>query len=158
MPGDLSGDQRGTPGAISWAGLAGLRISWFCRPGEGRRVHAGADRVPSGVGQPDSCDQSLLGAQGFLDQAGIYVDEPELGAAEQSQRAVAGHVAPGQEVGPHAGQVAMAHALVPRVVGGNGPALFDPVKVDQRVGDVRLAQEPCRLVGDGRLPDPDRSG
>ena len=59
-------------------------------------MHAGADRVPSWVGQPDPCDQPVLGAQGFLDQAGIEVDEPELGAAEQPQCAVTGHVTPDQ--------------------------------------------------------------
>src|SRR3984957_1571961 len=66
------------------------------RPGEGRRVHAGADRVPSWVGQPDSCNQPVLGAQGFLDQAGIDVDEPEFGPAEQPEGAVTRHVTPGQ--------------------------------------------------------------
>ena len=96
MPGDLRCVQRGTPGAISWAGLAGLRMSWFCRPGQGRRVNAGADRVPPGVGQADPGDEPVPGAQGVLDQARVDLHEPELGAAEQPQRPVPGHVAPGQ--------------------------------------------------------------
>ncbi|MGH3181907.1 MAG: hypothetical protein ACRDOE_08375 [Streptosporangiaceae bacterium] len=32
----------------------------------------------------------------------------------------------------------------------------DPCQIGQRVGDVRLAQQPCGLGGDGRRPDPDR--
>ena len=62
------------------------------------------------------------------------------------------------EVGPQAGQVAVGQPLVPRIVGGDRPALLDPGEIDQRVGDVRLAQQPCRLGGNGRLSDPDRPG
>jgi hypothetical protein len=42
------------------------------------------------------------------------------------------------EVGLYTGQVAVAYALV-WVVGGDGPTLLDPVEIDQRAGDVRLA-------------------
>src|ERR1700735_5252081 len=56
----------------------------------------GTDRVPVGVGQPDPGDEPAAGTDGFLDDAGIDVDEAQLGAAEQPQRPVAWHIAPGQ--------------------------------------------------------------
>src|ERR1051326_858310 len=110
-------------------------MSWSCRPGEGRRVHAGADRVPSRVGQPDSCDQPVLWAQGLLDQAGIDVDEPELGAAEQPQGAVTRHVTPGQ-----------AKVAVGAVAADEPPAEIQAVVVAAR-GDWHLPACRWRVAG-----------
>jgi hypothetical protein len=57
-----------------------------------RGSQAGADRVASVVGQADAGDEAVAGAHGIGDEAGRDVDETQLGAAEHSQRAVAGHV------------------------------------------------------------------
>ena len=65
-------------------------------PGEVRRVDAGADRVPPGVGQPDPGDELVTRPQGLLDQTGIDVDQAELGPAEHAQRPVALQVTPDQ--------------------------------------------------------------
>lgn len=45
----------------------------------------------------------------------------------------------------------------PRIVGGHRPALLDRVEIDQRVRNVRLAQQVRGRDGDGRLPNPDRA-
>src|SRR5579859_4490856 len=71
-------------------------MSWFRRPGESRGMNASADRIPPGIGQPDPGEEPVAGAHGLLGEAGIDVHQPELGAAEQPQRAVAGNLAPGQ--------------------------------------------------------------
>src|SRR5215813_14787196 len=61
-------------------------MSWFRRPGE-----AGFPR------QADSGDELVSGAHGFLDEAGINLDELELAAADQPHRAVSANVAPGEK-------------------------------------------------------------
>ena len=66
------------------------------RPGDGGRADPGTDWVAPGVGQPDPGQEPLAGAHRLLDEPGIDVGEPELGAAEHPQRSVAGDVAPGQ--------------------------------------------------------------
>ena len=63
-----------------------IRIGWFRRPGEAR-----------GAGQADPGDEPVPGAHRFLDKPGIHAAEPELAAADQPQRAVAVHVAPGEK-------------------------------------------------------------
>src|SRR5262249_17397329 len=65
-------------------------------PGERRRIHPGADRVPAGMGEADPGDEPVPGPHRLLDQPGIHVDQPELGTAEQPQRSVAWDIPPGQ--------------------------------------------------------------
>jgi hypothetical protein len=54
-------------------------------------------RVPPRCRSAGSGDEPAPGAHGFLDEAGIDAGEPELAAAEQPQRAVAGNVTPGEK-------------------------------------------------------------
>jgi hypothetical protein len=61
------------------------------------------------------------------------------------------------EISPHAGQIAVGQALVPRVVSGDRPALLDPREIDQCMSDICLAQQPCRLGSDRCLADPSRA-
>jgi hypothetical protein len=56
----------------------------------------GADRVAPGIGEADAGGEPVPGPHGLLDHGGIHVNEPELGAAEQPQRPVAGYIAPDQ--------------------------------------------------------------
>jgi hypothetical protein len=68
--------------------LAGFRIGWSRRPGQGGFPPVPVSRIGRRAG---------AGAHGFLDEAGIDAGEPELAAAEQPQRAVAGNVTPGEK-------------------------------------------------------------
>src|SRR3984885_12522208 len=52
------------------------------RPGDGGRTDSGTDWVAPGVGQPDPGQEPLAGAHRLLDEPGIDIGEPELGAAE----------------------------------------------------------------------------
>src|SRR5436190_558890 len=80
------------------------------------RPDAGADRVAPGVGEADPGDELVAWAHGVLDEDGIDVDQPDLDAAEQPERAVAGNLAPGQ-----------AEVAVGAVTGHEGPPEGDAV-------------------------------
>src|SRR5258708_13053519 len=64
-------------------------MSWFGGPD-------GAGPARS-AGQPDPGDEPVPGAHGCLDEARINLDELELAAADQPQRAVVANVAPGEK-------------------------------------------------------------
>src|SRR5258706_1753469 len=62
----------------------------------GGPAHVGAARVAPGVGQADPDDEPVARAHGVLDEGGVDLREAELAPAEQAQRAVSGHVTPGE--------------------------------------------------------------
>ena len=88
LPGHRARPHRG-PGCHPAGTSALARAVRGNGPGEVRRVDAGADRVPLGVGQPDPGDERVARPQGLLDEARIDVDQAQLGPAEQVQRPVA---------------------------------------------------------------------
>src|SRR5215831_115191 len=95
---------------------AGRRLSPLGGPGDVGRPDAGTDRVSPGVGQADPGDELVTRAQGVLDDDRIDVDQPELGSAEEPERAVAGDLPPGH-----------AEVAVGAVAGHEGPPEVDAV-------------------------------
>src|SRR5215468_1780069 len=120
--------------AVAWPRLFGFRVSWSCRPGEGGFLPV--------AGQPDSRDQPVPGAHGFLDEAGINVEEAELAAADQPHRAVVANVAPGEK-----------EVAVGAVAAYGRPAEVEAVRIAPH-GDRYLPARRRRITGHrlGRQP------
>src|ERR1700756_3729970 len=95
---------------------AGRRLGRLGGPRDIGRPDPGTDRVSPGVGEADPGDESVTRPHGVLDDAGIDVDQPDLDAAEEPERAVAGDLTPSQ-----------AEVAVGAVAGDEGPPEVDAV-------------------------------
>src|SRR2546430_16004670 len=111
--------------------LAWRRLGTLGGPRDVGGPDAGTDRVPPGVGEADPGDELVAWTHGVLDEAGIDVDKPELGAAEQPERAIARDLTPGQ-----------AEVAVAAIAGHEGPPEVDAVVA---AADLDLDLPPGRM-------------